>query len=109
MLEVYKETSGFPADETYGLRAQLRRAVGSVASNIAEGCGRSGDLDFRRFIQMALGSASETEYQVLLAKDLGYLKPEAHDEIAKGVHQVKRMLSRLRDHAVRNPSARVDG
>src|SRR3989304_3493787 len=109
VLEGYKETSGFPADETYGLRAQLRRAVVSVASNIAEGCGRSGDLDFRRFIQMALGSASETEYQVLLAKDLGYLKPEAHDEIAKGVHQVKRMLSRLRDHAVRNPSARVDG
>jgi len=105
VLEVYKETSGFPADETYGLRAQLRRAVVSVASNIAEGCGRSGDLDFRRFIQMALGSASETEYQVLLAKDLGYLEPARHDEIVNDVHQVKRMLSRLRDQAVKKPQA----
>ena len=105
VLEVYRATTGFPLHETYGLGSQLRRAAVSVASNIAEGCGRSGDLDFRRFIQMALGSASETEYQVLLARDLGYLESAKHDEIVETVHQVKRMLSKLRDHSVKKPQA----
>ncbi len=107
VLEVYRASAGFPRAETYGLTSQLRRAAVSVASNIAEACGRGGDLDFRRFIQVALGSASETEYQILLAKDLGYLEPARHDDIVKTVHQVKRMLSRLRDQAVKRP-ARVE-
>jgi four helix bundle protein len=89
----------------YGLTSQVRKAAVSVASNIAEACGRSGDLDFRRFIQMALGSASEAEYQMLLARDLGYMETTSHDEIQMTFHRVKRMLSRLRDRSVKGPSS----
>lgn len=109
VLEVYRTTAGFPKHETYGLTSQLRSAAVSVASNIAEACGRTGDLDFRRFVQIALGSASETEYQVLLAKDLGYMETARHNEIEVRLQRVKRMLSRLRDRSVRAQRPTADG
>ena len=60
-LEVYKSTSTFPKSELYGLTSQMRRASVSVPSNLAEGCGRSSDADFARFVYMGMGSASELE------------------------------------------------
>jgi len=92
-LEVYKATKGFPADERFGLTAQLRRAVTSVASNIAEGCGRGSDKDFARFLSMAAGSASEVEYQILLARDLGYLTGDDYGRLDTHVNEVKRILN----------------
>lgn len=92
-LAVYKETGGMPPEERYGLTSQLRRAAVSVAANIAEGCGRAGALDFARSLQIAMGSASELEYLVLLARDLGYLNNEAYDGLASGVEEVKKMLA----------------
>ena len=71
VLHVYQTTSGFPKAEQFGLTSPIRRAAVSVPSNIAEGCGRGSDADFARFLQMAFGSACETEYQVLLARDPG--------------------------------------
>src|SRR3990170_3468129 len=99
VLEIYRVTREFPVDEAYGLRAQLRRAAASVPTNIAEGCGRGGDNDFARFVQIALGSASETEYHLLLARDLGYVKETEYQGIEVGVTEVKRMLSGLRGGA----------
>ena len=67
----------------------------SIVSNIAEGCGRAGRPDFARFLQIATGSASELEYQLLLARDLNFLKPEEYQNLGRGVVEVKRMLSSL--------------
>jgi four helix bundle protein len=92
-LDTYRQTKQFPADERFGLTAQLRRCAVSVPSNIAEGCGREGDRDFARFLGIAGGSASEAEYQLLLARDLGYLPEELHRPLDAQINEVKRMLN----------------
>lgn len=94
-LAIYKVTARFPKEELYGLTSQMRRAAASVVSNIAEGCGRTSRADFGRFLQMATGSASEIEYQLLLARDLSLLKADEYQDLEKGVVEVKRMLSAL--------------
>lgn len=93
VLEIYQHTSCFPDDERYGLTAHLRKSASSIPSNIAEGCGREGEKEFARFLSIAAGSASETEYQLLLAKDLGYMEPDLHNRINEQVNDVKRMLN----------------
>ena len=72
-LEVYKATLEFPKTEVYGLVSQMRRAASSIPSNIAEGSGRGGDAELARFLRIAMGSASELKYQLLLARDLKYV------------------------------------
>lgn len=94
-LAVYNFTRKFPAEEQYGLVSQMRRCAVSIPSNIAEGCGRGSDADFARFVQIAMGSSSELEYQLLLARDLDYLKPETYRPISEKVIEVKRMLGGL--------------
>ena len=94
-MRIYHETRGFPREELYGLTSQLRRGSTSVASNIAEGCGRGSDADFGRCLQIALGSASEVEYQLLLAHDLGLLAEGPFDQLTKQCTEVKRMLAAL--------------
>jgi four helix bundle protein len=91
-MGVYKLTSDYPQQELYGLTAQMRRACVSIPSNIAEGCGRKGEVEFGRFLQIALGSASELEYHLLLSRDLGYLKEKEHALFNNQVTEVKRML-----------------
>jgi len=78
VLECYEATKPFPREEIFGLVSQIRRAAASIPANIAEGCGRRGNAELHRFLQMAMGSANEVEYHLLLSKDLGYLKPENH-------------------------------
>ena len=73
-VEVYGATKTFPREELYGLTSQIRRASTSVPTNIAEGCGRTGERELARFLQISMGSASELEYQFLLAYDLKHLK-----------------------------------
>ena len=94
-LSVYKATGCFPATETYGLTSQIRRAAASIPSNISEGCGRTGDPELGRFLQIAMGSASELEYQLLLARDLGYLKNENYNSLNEQVIEVRKMLNAL--------------
>jgi len=94
-LEVYKATKNFPREELYGLTSQIRRSSMSIPTNIAEGCGRFTDADFARFLQIAMGSASETEYQLILAHDLGFLNKERYDTLNTDVTEVKRMLASL--------------
>ncbi|MFN3490584.1 MAG: four helix bundle protein [Anaerolineales bacterium] len=92
---IYKETKGFPKEELYGLTVQIRRSSMSIPTNIAEGCGRNTDTDFARFIQIAMGSASEAEYQILLARDLGFIANENYEKLQTQVQEIKRMLASL--------------
>jgi len=94
-LSVYLCTQSFPREETYGMVSQLRRCSSSIAANIAEGCGRSSNADFGKFLGIAMGSASELEYFLLLARDLNYLSSEIHHDIAGPVLEMRRMLNRL--------------
>ena len=88
-LKVYRITAAFPREELYGLTSQLRRACSSIAANLAEGCGRNGDMEFARFCSMAMGSASELEYHLLLAKDLKLIKPVDYQEARPTSHGVE--------------------
>lgn len=94
-LEVYKAMATFPNEELYGLISQLRRASVSIPTNIAEGCGRNTDADFARFLQIAMGSASETEYEVILAYDLGFLSKIQFDGLQSQAEEIKKMIASL--------------
>lgn len=91
-LDVYRSTANFPREEVYGLTSQMRRASSSIPANIAEGCGRDGSVELARFCRIASGSASELEYHLLLAHELGLLNSERHDRLSTEVMEVKRML-----------------
>lgn len=93
VLDVYRRTKAFPSDERFGLKAHLLRSATSIPSNIAEGCGRGGDAELARFLSIAAGSATETEYQLLLARDLDYLTERHHRDLDAQVNEVKRMLN----------------
>jgi four helix bundle protein len=94
-LFVYTLTRAFPKDEIYGLISQVRRSAASIGANIAEGCGRRSDGEMTRFLQIARGSASETEYHLLLAKDLGFLSEGDFRKTEQRVIEVQRMLTAL--------------
>jgi four helix bundle protein len=91
-LAIYQVTRGFPNDELYGLTSQTRRACVSIPSNIAEGCGRNGDVEFGRFLQIALGSSVELEYHLLLAHELEYLNSKDYEILDGRVSEVGKML-----------------
>ena len=93
VLTIYRYTASFPPEERFGLTAHLLRSAVSVPSNIAEGCGRESDKELARFLSIAAGSACETEYQLLLARDLGYLDPQTHQDLDTQINEVKRMLN----------------
>lgn len=95
VLSVYKATAAFPRSEMYGVTSQMKRAAASIPANIAEGCGRSGNPELVRFMQISMGSASELEYFLVLASDLGYLGQADHELLARDLGEVKRMLSSL--------------
>ena len=92
---IYSFTRAFPKDEMYGLTSQVRRSAASIGANIAEGCGRHSDGEMARFLQIARGSASETEYHLLLAKDLGLLPESDFRKVEQKVLEVQRMLTAL--------------
>ena len=94
-LSVYQSTSDFPREERYGLTSQLRRCSASIPANLAEGCGRNGDAELARFCSIAMGSASELEYHLLLARDLKLLKPKDYQELDQRTIELKRMLTAL--------------
>ena len=94
-IETYRVTSRLPPTERYGLSSQMRRAAISVASNVAEGCGRFGNRELVRFLQYALGSTSELEVQAQIAVELKLLRADDAAEMIKQVGVVKAMLTRL--------------
>ena len=94
-LTAYRVTERFPKNEQYGLTSQIRRCSASIAANIAEGCGKRGNGEFQRFLNIAAGSASELEYHFLLARDLGFLEATEYTLLNPRVIEVKRMLASL--------------
>jgi len=95
VLRVYSATATFPEPERFGLTSQMRRAAASVPANIAEGCGRAGQAEFRQFLYTSVGSASELEYFLLLARDLRFLTEKQHENLDVSVREIKRMLTGL--------------
>ena len=104
-MEVYRLTRMFPSDERFSLTVQLRRATTSIPCNVAEGSARSTDRAFASFVEVAEGSASEAQYQLRLANDLGYLEPSSYDAIARELLEIRRMLARLRSRLRRGESS----
>jgi four helix bundle protein len=94
-LAVYAESATLPRGLGWSLQSQMVRAAMSVPANVAEGCGRAGDRDFRRFLRHALGSACELEYHLLLARDLGFLEDGRYGPLHQQVVEVKRVLAGL--------------
>ncbi|MDY6783710.1 MAG: four helix bundle protein [Cyanobacteriota bacterium] len=92
-LSIYRTTQIFPKEETYGLTSQMRRSCASIPANIAEGCGRKGEAELARFLQIAMGSASELEYHLLLARDLNLLEAKDYESLHADVTEIKRMLT----------------
>jgi four helix bundle protein len=93
-LDAYRITESFPRTEMFGLSSQIRRAASSIPTNLAEGCGRT-QAEFARFVQIALGSACELEYEFLLARDLRMVSPDVFGEADAKMVEVKRMLQAL--------------
>jgi four helix bundle protein len=94
-LKVYKVTIRFPREETFALVPQMRRAASSVGMNLVEGSMRLNTREFRQFVGIARGSAGEVSYQLLLAKDLGYLEQDVYNELQSSYGRVGQMLTRL--------------
>jgi four helix bundle protein len=95
VMDVYRSTRSFPGTETYGLISQLRRAVVSVPSNIAEGQGRLSTGEFKHFLGQARGSLMEVETQILIAQELGYLAPNDSEDLLGVAGEVGRILNGL--------------
>ena len=92
---LYQLTTDFAGSEEFGLKAQMRRASISICSNIAEGCGRRGDREFRRFLDVTMGSACELECELILACDLAFIVEAVMEEALASLIEIKRMLSGL--------------
>jgi four helix bundle protein len=95
-LEIYKITSTFPKEETYGLTSQIRRAVVAIPTNISERCGRNSDKEFNQFLNIALGSANETEYLLFLSKDLKYLSVDSFSDLESKINTIKSKIYKLK-------------
>ena len=92
-LEIYKATKSFPKEELYGLTSQIRRAIVSVPTNIAEGCGRRTNAELANFLKIASGSASEVEYELLIAKELEYITADQYNSWTQEICEIRSMLA----------------
>ncbi len=89
---IYKLSNEFPKDELYGLTSQIRRAAISIPSNIAEGCGRNHNKELIQFLYIALGSFSELETQIIVAKNIGYIKEIDFNQLTEKLAEVGKLL-----------------
>ena len=94
-LRMYAVVATFHKDEKYNLTSQIKRSSSSIGTNIAEGCGRFTQKELANFLQIALGSSHELEYQLLLSKDLNFIDDKLFLELEKEVGEIKAMLISL--------------
>ena len=94
-VATYRHTESFPSAERFGITSQMRRAAVSIASNIAEGCGRRSNRELLQFLYMAAGSASELACQLRIATDLGYGDATSAEHLTSETKRVLKMLTRL--------------
>jgi four helix bundle protein len=92
-LKIYKVTDSFPKHELYGVTSQIRRAAASIPTNIAEGCGKDSDAELKRYLLIAMGSASEVEYLLILARDLNYLSAGEYQGMHSELVESRKMLN----------------
>jgi four helix bundle protein len=95
VIKVYKISEKFPRSETYIIKQQILRSAISIAANISEGCGKVSKKEFANFLTISLGSANETEYYLLLVKDLKFVTQQEHYELHSLVNEIKAMLLAL--------------
>ncbi|MDR1826633.1 MAG: four helix bundle protein [Rickettsiales bacterium] len=109
-LTIYKETGKFPKSELFGLTAQMRRAAVSINSNLSEGVARKTNGEYKHFIGIARGSASELKYQIIVSKDLGFMTEDVANKLIGNTDRVKMMLSKLmqslNESRIPNPESR---
>lgn len=91
--KIYNLTSSYPKSEQYGITSQLRRSSSSVPANIVEGHSRKGTKEFINFLSQARGSLSESQYFLILSKDLGYLSQKDFDSIINLSEEISKMLN----------------
>ena len=96
-LDIYKLTNSYPKEEMYGITSQIRRASTSIPTNISEGCGRNSDAEFNHFLNIALGSTLETEYLLILSKDLNYIETIEFLKLEKEVNIIKSKIYTLKN------------
>ncbi len=101
-IDVYKLTKEFPGDERFGLTNQLRRCAVSVPSNIAEGCGRNTDKQLIHFLNIAMGSLTELETQVIISHELGYINSEIGKEVNVEINELQKMINVFRIKILKN-------
>ena len=102
-LDIYEVSKEFPSHELYGITSQIRRASSSIPVNISEGCGRNSDADFNRFLSIALGSASEAEYLILLSKELNYIDEKTSEKLTTSINTIKKKIYTLKQK-LNNPA-----
>lgn len=91
--KTYEVTKDFPDYEKFGLKSQMQRAAVSIPSNIAEGCSRNSQRDFKRFLEIAIGSAFELETQMILAADLDYVKKEVNKKMVEEINSLQKQMN----------------
>ena len=96
-LDIYKLTNSYPKEEIYGITSQIRRASTSIPTNISEGYGRNSDAEFNHLLNIALGSALETEYLLILSKDLNYIETIEFLKLEKEVNIIKSKIYTLKN------------
>ena len=92
-LDLYRLSRSFPREEMYGVTSQLRRAAASIGANLAEGCGRRTSSELARFVKIAMGSASELDYHLLLCRDLGFMSSDDFTTRTAQLTEVRKMLT----------------
>jgi four helix bundle protein len=100
--EIYIISENFPKSELFGLTSQIRRASVSIPTNIAEGCGRSTDKEFARFLEISLGSTNETEYLLLLSCDLGFTSQNTLSSLNPKLNLIRQKIIQLRKKLLNN-------
>lgn len=95
VTDTYLKTQSFPKEEIYGLTSQIRRCAISIPSNIAEGCGRKTNKDFNNFLGISLGSAFEFETQLIICKNLGYIKESDFKFLESEIQHIQNMIIKL--------------
>jgi four helix bundle protein len=96
VTSVYKITESYPKTEIYGLTNQIRRAVVSIPSNIAEGAGRTSLKEFAQFLSIALGSVAEVETQLIVSRNLNYIHDQSFEELISELVSIRKMIIGLK-------------
>jgi len=100
---IYKVTAFFPTNETYAITTQIRRAVISIPSNIAEGAARHSRKEYIQFLYITLGSIAELDTQLLISKNLSYISSDVYDKLCTALTELSKMTSSLIRNLSTNP------